>query len=927
MPLPTGTRLGPYEITSLLGTGGMGEVYRARDAKLGREVALKVVSPEFAHDEQRMGRFQREAKVLASFNHPHIAAIYGFEDSSNVAALVIELVEGPTLSERISSTAIPIEDALPIARQIADALEYAHERGIIHRDLKPANVKLTPDGNVKVLDFGLAKALQDDSSSGDLSNSPTLTMGSTKAGVILGTAAYMSPEQAKGKSADRRADIWSFGVVLFEMLSGKQAFGGETVSDSLAAIIKDVPDWSQLPPRTPPAIVDLLHRCLQKDPKQRLQAIGDARITIDEAIANPNAATAPSSSAAQIVPAQPASRSILPWLVAAALALALLAALMYPRFAHNAGAQRTVQLNLPIPAGQFVDTVNGAALAISPDGLRVTYCTRESGSDVSRLFVRDLDKSAPVELDSSAVISGPFFSPDSQWIAYFSAGALKKVSVHGGAPTTLANAAGLRGGSWGDDGTIVVPAGFTTVLSRIPAAGGTFVPLTRFDSSRRENTHRWPDVLPGSKAVIYTASDDNNFFGHASVLVAKMNSGESKVLVENAYFGRYIPGGYLAYVSQGTLFVAPFDLDSLKLSGPAVPVIHDIQSDISNGGSEFSASASGTLVYLTGTTVNKNLNLVMVDRHGNSTVLLKDQADAAEPRFSPDGKKLAFQKGSSGIWVYDIERQLLAPLTSDGTDAIFARWTPDGSRIAYTHVSQDIGSGHGIFWRRADGLGEESQLTPPDFLNAFPTDWSADGKTLLLERISPSDGTCCEGWTLAIGADGKPQPPQRLSPQTAGTSVLGQITTRFNTTPSPSFSPDGRWISYATADSGLPHIFVVPYPSLNGKWQVSPDFGLGARWSTTHHELFYLAVGEIVSVSYSVENGAFIPGKPETVLKGDFEMRNPFSSYDVTNDGQHFVVFQAPKTGATPVAEPSVILNWAESIRPIVAAAQNEAPK
>jgi serine/threonine protein kinase len=922
-----GTRLGPYEIASLLGVGGMGEVYRARDAKLGREVALKVISPEFAHDEQRMARFQREAKVLASFNHPHIAAIYGFEDSTGIAALVIELVEGPTLSERIASTPVPVEDALPIARQIADALEYAHERGIIHRDLKPANVKLTQDGNVKVLDFGLAKALQDDSSSGDLSNSPTLTMGSTKAGIILGTAAYMSPEQAKGKTADRRADIWSFGVVLFEMLSGKQAFGGETVSDSLAAIIKDVPDWSQLPARTPRKILDLLQRCLQKDPKQRLQAIGDARIAIDEAIANPSADETPMPAAASSSPSKIAPPTLLPWLTATAFAIAFAAALFYAHISHKSAARRTIQLSFAMPPGQQLDVVNGSAIAISPDGLRVAFSTREPGSDTAHLFVRELDKSAPLELDSSNVLASPFFSPDSQWIGYFSAGSLKKVSVRGGAPIAITPVVGFRGGSWGDDGTIVYPAAFTSVLSRVSASGGTPTALTHFDSSRAEITHRWPDVLPGSKAVLYTASADNNFFARANLLVAKMDSGDSRVLVENAYFGRYVPGGYLAYVSQGTLFVAPFDLDALKLTGPAVPVIQGIRSDISNAGTQLSVSASGTLVYLPGTTEKKNLNMVLLDRQGNSKLLLNDQPDAAGPRFSPDGKKIAFQRGTAGLWVYDIERQILAPITADGTVAVFPRWTPDGSRIAYAHVRTAPSKGLQIYWRRADGVGEESALTPQDFSNAYPTDWSADGKTLLMQSVSSLDGSCCEAFTLAIGPDGKPQPPHRLGAQAEGRSIISQLTTRINITPSPAFSPDGHWIAYTTADSGVPLVFVLPFPSLGGKWQISPNFGEDATWSKTRPELFYLQDGGVSVVSYSEHNGAFLPGKEQVLFKNRFETRAPFSSYDVTADGQHFVAFQSPASSAPVVTEPSVILNWVDAIKPIVAASQNESPQ
>ena len=476
MALPSGTKLGPYEIVSPLGVGGMGEVYRARDSKLGRDVALKVIAPEFAHDEQRMGRFQREAQVLASLNHTHIASIYGFEDSSGVSALVMELVESPTLAERIQSGAIPLDESLPIARQIADALEAAHERGIVHRDLKPANIKLNAADNVKVLDFGLAKALQDDASGTDLHNSPTLTMGSTKAGVILGTAAYMSPEQAKGKSADRRADIWSFGVVLYEMLTGQQAFGGETVSDSLASVIKDAPDFTKLPAQTPARVRELLQRCLQKDPKQRLQAIGDARITLDEAIQESRLGTTSSSSSgfavahgSEITPAQTAvgkpsqtsppnsTARLLPWLVAAALAIALIATLVTFWHSPRTADARAVELALPLPAGQTLDTANGPAYAISPDGSRIAFVVMGTAAGSGRLYLRDLDKPDAVELEGAGPSAAPFFSPDGQWIGYFGDGKLKKISIRGGTPFVLSNAGGYRGADWGEDDTDRLP--------------------------------------------------------------------------------------------------------------------------------------------------------------------------------------------------------------------------------------------------------------------------------------------------------------------------------------------------------------------------------------------------------------------------------------------------------------------------------------
>jgi serine/threonine protein kinase/Tol biopolymer transport system component len=934
MALPSGTKLGPYEIVSPLGVGGMGEVYRARDSKLGREVALKVIAPEFAHDEQRMARFQREAQVLASLNHAHIASIYGFEDSAGVSALVMELVEGPTLAERIREGAIPVDEALPIARQIAEALECAHERGIIHRDLKPANIKLTRDGNVKVLDFGLAKALQDDVSGSDISNSPTLTMGSTKAGIILGTAAYMSPEQAKGKAADRRADIWSFGVVLYEMLSGEQAFGGETVSDSLAAVIKDTPDWTQLPAATPARIRELIQRCLQKDPKQRLQAIGDARIALDEAISGSSLSGSGISGISAIdnrareiaAPLQPVTSPwlrLLPWLVAAALAIGLIATLITMRQPSQSSAQRAVALALPLPPDQILDLANGPAVVISPDASRIAFVTMEPGASEGRLFVRDMDKDAPVQLEGAGLAAAPFFSPDSQWIGYFGDGKLKKVSVHGGTPMVLAEVTGNRGGDWGDDGTIVFPEQFTSPLFRVPVVGGKVEPLTHLDTARGEITHRWPQILPGGQALIFTASTDNNFFAHASVEVAAFKDGAPKVLVENAYFGRYLPGGYLAYVAQGTVFVAPFDAKTLKLTGTAIPVLQRVASDLSNGGAQFSISRSGTVIFSAGKAGDQNLNISLIDRKGNATVLLKDQADASSPRFSPDGKRIVFQKGLGGLWIYDIARAMTSPVSLESS-ASYPVWTPDGQHLTYSrpHTSGQSRKGDGIYWRRADGSGKEEALTPDNVFNAYPSSWSPDGRTLAFERLSPDDGSCCEIWTLTVDENGKPAEPRALMDKRSNANGGFDVTVDY-----PTFSPDGHWLAYMAEQSGAPQVFVVPYPGPGGKWQVSSQMGWEPRWSKSGHEILYATSNQMISVPYTVENGAFQVGKPEVLFQDRFELRVPFPSFDVSADAQHFVMFQSSSGRSLGNTLPTVILNWMSQVRAQVAAAQVDSSK
>ena len=918
MSLSPGTKLGSYEIVSPLGAGGMGEVYRARDTRLGREVALKVLPTAFASDPERMVRFQREAQVLASLNHPRIGAIYGFEDSNGIRALVMELIEGSTLADRIARGTIPVDEALPLAREIAEALEVAHDRGIVHRDLKPANIKITSDGDVKVLDFGLAKAVEGDVSSTDIQNSPTISRMATQAGIILGTAAYMSPEQAKGKTVDRRTDIWAFGCVLYEMLTGKQPFGGETVTDTLAAVIRGEPDWTLLPANTPQAVRNLLQRCLKKDPKQRLQSIGEARITLDEVFCGSSQAMAPIQESQSLPPAKKSSLRFLPWVIAAVLGGGLLVALFALRQASRPSAQKFTELSLWIPPDQQLDTISGPAVVISPDGSRLAYVIRDRGSNSGKLYVREMDNRAAMLLGGAGGADVPFFSPDGQWIGFFGDGKLKKISVRGGAAIALCDATGYRGGTWSEDGTIVFPAQFTSPLYRIPAAGGTPEEATRLDTARSEITHRWPQFLPGGKALLFTSSADNNFFEHAKVEVASLDKGVGKVLVENAYYGRYLAGGYLAYVSQGTVFAAPFDAQALKITGTAITVLQGVDADLSNGAVQLSVSQNGTAVYLSGGKVNQNLNIALLDRKGNASTLMNDQPDASSPQISPDGKRLAFQK-IDGIWVHDLVRGTTSPVTPGSAGASYPLWSPDGEWITYAHPrSTNNGSGQGIFRKRSDGTGEEMALTPDHILNAYPGSWSADGKVLVFFQLSEKDGSCCEVWSLSIDENGKPQEPRRFLQQGSNGKARD-----------PQFSPDGRWLSYMSWESGLAQVYVVPFSGAVGKWQISTNGGMEARWSKTGHELFYITGNgsTLMSVPYSVDKNSFQPGNPQELFTDRFEPRAPFRSYDVMPDGQHFVMFQFAGGRATPTSEPTVALNWLDQVRQLVAAGQSDRGK
>ncbi len=883
----TGQTVSHYHIFEKLGAGGMGEVYRATDSRLGRDVAIKILPEAFGSDPQRMSRFEREAQLLAALNHPNIATIYGLELAGDSRALAMELVPGPTLADRIAQGPMPLEETLPIARQIAEALEYAHERGIIHRDLKPANVKVTPEGKVKLLDFGLAKALADDPAAADLSSSPTLTAAATRAGLILGTAGYMSPEQARGKAVDRRADIWSFGVVLFEMLAGAQAFGGETISDTLAAVIKEEPDWKRLPASTPGAIRRLLRRSTEKDAKRRLQAIGEARIAIEDYLAHPGEEPAAGSGAAASAPArlvpEPLWKRAVPW---AGMALfAFLAAAGFLRlWMRGADTEPRVALRLAsdIGAPGALFTTFGSSEVLSPDGTRIVYVVK-SADGKHQLYVRELDQLQAVALSDTTGARDPFFSPDGEWIGFFTDEKLKKVSVRGGAAVTLCDAITGRGASWREDGTIVFAPLTRGALSRVSSAGGTPEELTKLDAAANELTHRWPQVLPGGKAVLYTVSATFGSFEDSGLVVQELPTGPKKTIYRGGFYGRYLPSGHVVFMHEGTLFAMPFDLKKLEPAGQAAPVVEEVMSSPDYGGAQFSFSENGALAYLRGKSSGVPVMIEWMGRDGKMQPLRQTPAEVGNISFSPDGKRLAMELSDAGrtdIWTYDWQRDTLARLTFTGERNFSPVWTPDGQRIAYTTI--DKGDTYGMYWKRADGAGDAQRLTQSTKAQ-YPRSWSPDGKVL---AIFMNLGTATSWDLYTITMEGgektgwKPGEP-KLFLGTPAVEVL------------PVFSPDGKWIAYQSNESGTYEIYVRPFPGPGGKWQISSGGGVLPQWSQTSKELFYRTEKQqIMSVAYTSSGDSFQAGKPALWSEGQFTDRGLATNFAPHPDGKRFAVLK-----------------------------------
>ena len=911
-----GQKIGSYTVVEKLGEGGMGVVYRATDSRLHRDVALKLIPEALAKDPQIMGRFEREAQVLASLNHPNIAAIYGVEETGAERALVMELVAGDELATRTQRGALPLEEALRIALEIAHALEVAHDQGVVHRDLKPANIKLTPadgstsTGRVKILDFGLAKALQGDLSSAsfpDLTRSPTLSVAATAAGMILGTAGYMSPEQARALPVDRRADIWSFGVILYEMLTGRRAFAGDTVADTLARVIERDPDWSLLPATTPPAIRSLLERCLVKNPRQRLQAMGDARLVLEEALAE--LTSAPRKAAPAPAPAEPPPRparatrwlALAPWAIAAGAAAWALAATLGGD-APPAVEAPPMRVEIVVGREPF-DSGIGSSVALSPDGSKLAY-TEGDGSRQS-LYVRYLDESIPLLLAGGAVNSDgpyhPFVSPDGRWIGYVTPGELRKVQVTGGTPLKVCDVNRSRGAAWLPDDTIVLAPSAEGALARVSAAGGTPTPLTELDASRGEVTHRWPQGLPGGDAVLFTSQGSESNFNTASLEVVSLSTGERKVIYRGGSYGRYVPSGHLVFVNAGTLFGVPFDLDRLEVQGSPVPVLQQVSASPAEGGAQFDFSATGLLTYLADAGRALSYPIVAVGRDGASRTIWSEPGSYGNPRLSPDGQRLALtvlRDDNWDVWVYDLDRTVATRLTFEESVDSEQIWSPDGEYLIF---SSDQNGPDSLYRKRADGSGDVERLTEAEKAQ-WASSWSRDGRYVAFIEAD----TQYDLWYLDL--------------ETRETKEI--LATQFGEG-FPDLSPDGRWMAYASNESGSYEIYVRPFPEGPGKWQVSDSGGSSPRWSKDGRELFWRNNDGIAVADVETGGATFRAGKARRLFEGPFQGGLlgvaiggfQFADYDVSPDGEWFVMFPDPtKEGRDDHQHITLVTRWFDEL-------------
>jgi serine/threonine protein kinase/Tol biopolymer transport system component len=898
MPLQNGTFLGSYEIQASIGAGGMGEVYRARDAKLGRDVAIKILPQDFAQDPERLVRFEREAHLLASLNHPNIGAIYDLSESNGAKFFVLELVPGDTLADLIARGPVPVEEALALCRQIAEALEAAHDKGIVHRDLKPANIKITPDGKVKVLDFGLGKLSERDSAAATLSQSPTLmTARASIEGVILGTAAYMSPEQTRGREIDRRSDIWSFGCVAFEMLTGKQTFEGETVSDLFAAILRSEPAWSALPATVPESVRLLLKRCLQKDVRRRLQHIGEARIAMDDAAAS-DVVAKPMVTVANAVP-QPRRT---PWIISAVtlllISIGLTTALFFVTSRHP-GIQAVQFEVLPPVGGAFEQSASVifTVPTISPDGRWLAFTARDASGKVL-LWVRPLDSLTSKSFLGTEGAAFPFWSPDSRSIAFYTQQKLKKVDLAGGPPQAITDTLNFRRGTWNQENVIVFAGGNRATLYAV-AASGQAKPLEVTKLLPGQVAHRSPWFLPDGRHFLFHAQGAGETSG---LFVGSLDSTVTKRLGPSDSGAVYSQAGHILFVREGTLLRQGFDLKKLEIIGEATPVAEHVP--INGDVGAFSVSDTGVLAYRPAATVEQVV-LTWMDRSGKVIGTVGSPAEYRGVDLSPDGKRLAVHRheGEGGdIWIFEVSRGLMSRFTFDPTrENSSPVWSSDSSHLIYN-------SGQNGRWRiyqkLATGTGNEEQLLETD-LNMAPMSWSPDGTRVLMRVVDPNT----QGNQSVFSFNDKKITNFINQP---GNELWGQI------------SPDGNWVAYASNETGRYEIYVKSFPSGTAQYQISGDGGWFPRWKRDGKELFFLtpnARSEMESVKINSSASSFQFDRPVKLFDSGFiNFTHPtggtFLPWAVSADGQQFLIPrpdhpESASTGAIPII---VVVNWAATL-------------
>jgi len=893
MSLKAGNRLGPYEILSAIGAGGMGEVYKARDTRLDRIVAIKVLPAHLAGRAELRERFDREAKTIASLNHPHICTLYDTGHQDGIDYLVMEYLEGETLAQRLQKGALPLEQVLQFAIEIFDALDKAHRKGVTHRDLKPGNVMLIKSGT-KLLDFGLAKLKQEASPENvSLSDLPTAADPLTAQGTILGTLQYMAPEQVEGKEVDARTDIFSFGAVVYEMATGKRAFEGKTQASVIGAIMStDPPPISSLQPMTPPALGRVVKKCLSKEPEKRWQAASDV---CDELkwIAEGGSQISPMPTTA-FDGKRAFGRRALILSGGSALVGSAIAGLAVWNLkpAPPPAAQPVTHTVIDLPPGQQLAGLDrGPSVALSPDGTQLAYVARRGGTQ--QIYLRAMDSLDSKPIPGTEEGFTPFFSPDGEWVGFFAGGKMKKVSVSGGASLTLTDASTPMGASWGSQGFIAyTPVGGFSALLRISDAGGTPELLTHM--AKGNVAHRWPEFLPGGKAVLFTAGANGITFGNAKIAVQAVGNGELPRPIQAGVNPHYAASGHLVYAQAGVLMAVPFDPQRLIATGAAVPMMEGVLESPINGAAQFSLSNTGLLVYVSGGVQSAQRRLVWVTRSGAEQPFTAPVHAYVSPRLSPDNRRVAvtIADEDAQIWLYDLSRETLTRFTFEGDFNSNQVWTPDGKRIAF--LSNKEGPSN-IFWQLADGSGGLERLSTSEYLHA-PISWSPDGQVLAFFELNAA--TQRDIWVLRV-SDHKAQPVLRTPFDEAD----------------PMFSPDGRWMAYISNESGRYEVYVQPYPGPGGKYQISTEGGTEPAWNRNGKELFYRSGDKMMAVDI-VTQPSFAAGTSRVLFEGRYEVAPfPITNYDVSPDGQRFLMLKpVEQTGAAP-AQINVVLNWFEELK------------